>query len=310
MSHAWRDSQTLTQRGHIARAPGRFRMVLVLLMFLSSALLVLSRLEHEYIKHVRWQMAELMTPLLGTVSGPLEQMRRAGRTLTSIFDLASEVERLKDENQRLKGWEWRAVESERKLAELSDLSSVAREKAMTFVTSRVIANSSGPFVRSSLINVGKDHAIKTGYPVLSGDGLVGRIVETGDSAAQVLLLTDLNSRIPVHVGKSSVRGVVAGDNGPLPRLTYLPGEAAIDAGDEVSTSGIGGLFPRGLRMGTVVKDGAGFRIKPHAELDRLEYLSVIFYENPTLGLIEGTQTVRGLALRKDGAKDEGQDDRK
>ena len=298
----WRESQYLTRRGPAAGVTRRFRLSLVVMVFLSIALLVLSRMEHDTVKHVRWQLTELMTPLLGTVSAPLEQMRRAGRTLTEVFALASDVERLKDENQRLKGWEWRAVEAERKLSELSELSSVVKEKAMAFVTSRVIANSSGPFVRSALINVGTDHAIKTGFPVLSGDGLVGRIVETGDSSAQVLLLTDLNSRIPVHVGRSGIRAVVAGDNGPLPRLTFLPEAAEITPGDEVSTSGIGGLFPRGLRIGTVVKDGVGLRIKPHTELDRLEYLSVIFYENPTLGLIEGAQGARGIVLREDAAK--------
>ena len=296
----WRESQYVKRGGATGPGRGRFRLSLVFMVFASIALLVLSRMEHETVKHVRWQLTELMTPVLAKVSAPLEQIRRAGRTLTEVFDLAGEVERLKDDNQRLKGWEWRAVEAERKLAELSELSSVVKEKPMAFITSRVIANSSGPFVRSALIAAGNDQALKSGFPVLSGDGLVGRIVEIGDSSSQVLLLTDVNSRIPVLVGKAAVRAVAAGDNGPLPRLTFLPEEAEIAAGDEVSTSGTGGLFPRGLRIGTVVKDGVGLWVKPHAELDRLDYLSVIFFDSPALGLIESTKGARGVAA-SDGA---------
>jgi rod shape-determining protein MreC len=267
----------------------------VALMFVSAALLVLSRLEHETVKHARWQMTEMMAPVLGEIAGPLEHVRRAGRTLSRVFDLEGEVAHLEAENQRLKGWEWRAIEAERKLADLSQTSNAAREHALSFVTSRVIAHSGGPFVRSAMVSVGRGHGVKTGYPVLSGEGLVGRIVETGEAGSEVLLLTDLNSRIPVYVGRSSVRAVMAGDNGPRPRLTFLP-SGSVEPGDEVATSGVGGLFPRGLRIGVVERDGPVLRVRPHAGLDRLEYVSVIFYDNPTLGLIEGAETVRGARL--------------
>lgn len=302
----WRESvyRPRGSKGLLGRARPRFSLSLVLMMFLSVALLVLSRMEHDYVKHVRWQITELTTPILAVASAPLEKALRAGRTIFDVFELADEVEALKDENQKLKGWEWRALEAERKLAELSEVSNVAKDQAMAFVTSRVIANSSGPFARSALINVGQEHAVRVGFPVVSGDGLVGRIVETADGSSQVLLLTDLNSRIPVHVGQSAARAMVSGDNGPLPRLGFLAEGSGISEGDEVSTSGIGGLFPRGLRIGRVVKDSTGFRVKPHAELDRLDYLSVIFFDNPMLGVIDGAKRSRGIVLN-DGSKPDG-----
>jgi rod shape-determining protein MreC len=212
--------------------------------------------------------------------------------------MADELEQLKDENRKLKGWEWRAIEAERRLNELKSVAGLAKDQAMGFVTSRVIANSSGPFVRSALVNVGEANAVKVGYPALSAEGLAGRVVEVGRSSSQVLYLTDLNSKIPVHVGPASVRAIVAGDNGPLPRLNYLPALSQVQPGDEVSTSGIGGIYPRGLRVGVVVKDNDLLRVKPYAELDRLEFLSVLFYENPTLGLIEEGQAPSRAAFRR------------
>lgn len=300
---AHRTYSSVLRRGRPSRGPVRLRLSLAVLMFASFSLLVLSRLGHDTVTHLRWQVSELMTPLLERIARPLDHVRRAGRAFTGIFDSAEEMERLRDENQRLKGWEWRAQEAERKLSELSELAGVVKERSIPFVTSRVIAHSSGPFVRSAMLNVGYEQAIKKGYPVVSADGLVGRIVETGAGAAQVLLLTDLNSRIPVHVGRQGVRAIAAGDNGPLPRLVYLPADAEIAPGDEVATSGLGGLFPRGLRLGTVVKDGPAYRIRPVADLDSLDYLSVIFHETPTLGLVESTQQARGQPSRRDGRSD-------
>ena len=156
---------------------------------------------------------------------PLEPVRHVGRQIAAQVDITEELQRLKSENQTLSSWEWRAKELERKLADLEALSKVVDEPKINFVTSRVIADSSGAFVRSVMINAGSEQNIKTGFPVVSADGLVGRVVEIGPSSARVLLSTDLNSRIPVVVGDKGVRGVLAGDNGSVPRLIFLPPDA-------------------------------------------------------------------------------------
>jgi rod shape-determining protein MreC len=269
-------------------APRRRPMGVLLpaLLFFSVALLVLSRLDHGYIGSVRWKVAEVMSPVLRAAMVPLEPVRSVASRIGDAFTTVAEVERLRNEAQVLKGWEWRAKELERKLSELAATANTARETEVDFITVRVIANSSGAFVRSAMINAGGDQRLKPGYPVLSGDGLVGRIVDTGSNAARVLLLTDAQSRIPVHVGPQAVRAVLAGDNGPRPRLVFTAPDSVVKPGDEVSTSGIGGLFPRGLRIGTVMDGGERPTVKPHADLDVVEYLSVLLYETPELELLE------------------------
>jgi rod shape-determining protein MreC len=271
----------------------------VVSIFVSIALLALSRLEHPAVAQLRWHVAEFETPVLALGGGIIERLRHTWRTISSMMDLSQEVERLKDENQRLKNWEWRAKESERKLAELASLSAVVKEQPVGFVTSRVIANSGGPFARSALINAGRQQNIRTGYPVLSSAGLVGRIVEAGERAAEVLLLTDLNSRIPVSVGANGVRAVLVGDNSAFPRLAYLAPEAVISPGDEVSTSGVGGLFPRGLRIGVVVVERGSLVVRPHSALDSLEYVSVLYVETASTGLTDGTVAPLGKEARRE-----------
>ena len=110
-------------------------------------------------------------------------------------------------------------------------------------------------------------------------------VETPNSfiSARVLLLTDLNSRIPVAVEGSRARAVLLGDNSPLPRLDYLPAGAEVVVGDRIVTSGDGGLFPAGLPIGQVVAVGdGGIRVQPLVDLDRLEFVRAVQFESPRL----------------------------
>ena len=93
---------------------------------------------------------------------------------------------------------------------------------MHFVTGSVIADARGPFLRSALINLGRDNGVRVGYAVIDGDGLIGRIVDAGTSVARVLLLNDLNSRIPVLVGPAGIRALVSGDNSAELKLDFLP----------------------------------------------------------------------------------------
>ncbi len=151
-----------------------------------------------------------------------------------------------------------------------------------FATGRVIADARGPFVRSALINLGREDGLRIGYAVINGDGLVGRTVDAGESVARVLLLNDLNSRIPVLVGPAGVRGLASGDNSAELQLDFLPDGAALYAGDEVYTSGSDGVLPRGLRVGVVSGAQGAFKVRPYAELNSLDAVSVLFFDTPAL----------------------------
>jgi rod shape-determining protein MreC len=247
-------------------------------------------------------------PLLQAALVPFEPVRQAGRAAGEVFTLNSELERLRNENQRLKGWEWRATELERKLADLSATAGAARDPQIPFITARVVASSSGAFVRSAMINTGRQEGLKAGHPVLGGDGVVGRIVDTGANAARVLLLTDAQSRIPVLVGADYARAVLVGDNGPQPKLVFAEPALKASIGDDVSTSGVGGLFPRGLRIGKVVAVEPELRVAPQADLDGVEYVSILLYETAALNLIETLPAARSSAgleadtkLKRDGS---------
>jgi rod shape-determining protein MreC len=103
-----------------------------------------------------------------------------------------------------------------------------------------------------------------------------------------------------------VRAILSGDNGSQPLLLYVPQDAKIAIGDDVATSGAGGVFPRGLRIGKVTGDLTKPRAGLRAQLDRLEYLSVLFFDDPAsamMGEPHGGARETAAAARGDHARD-------
>jgi rod shape-determining protein MreC len=252
------------------------------LYFLCAVLLVLSRIGHGAISDARDGVVDLTEPLLELASLPAIEARRAMDRVELYMAAFDEVDRLKKENEELKQWEWRTKILERKVAQLRSLLNAVEEPALVFATGRVIADARGPFVRSALINLGRKDGLRIGYAVINGDGLVGRTVDAGHSVARVLLLNDLNSRIPVLVGPAGVRGLAAGDNSAELQLDFLPDGAALYPGDEVYTSGSDGVLPRGLRVGVVQGTPGAYKVRPYAELNSLDAVSVLFFDAPAL----------------------------
>ena len=252
------------------------------LYFLCAVLLVLSRIGHDAIVETRNGFAELTAPLLEKASRPVIMARHGAAQLRAYIGGFDEIDRLKAENEKLKQWQSRAKLAERNVAQLRSLLNAVGEPALHFTTGSVIADARGPFQRSVLVNLGRDQGVRVGYAVINADGLVGRTVDAGDSVARILLLSDLNSRIPVVVGQARVRALVSGDNSAELKLEFLPDRASVKSGDEVFTSGSDGVLPRGLRVGVVTGSPGAFKVRPHADLRALDAVSVLFFDTPTL----------------------------
>lgn len=253
------------------------------LAFAAMGLLVLSRLNHTAIVETRWRLTEMVTPLLSAAMVPFAPVRDAGRRITAQINLTDELERLKAENQKLNMWEWRARELERKLAQLETLSKVIEQPGLPFITARVIAEQSGAFAHSVIIDSGQNANLAIGFPVISADGLIGRIVEVGPKSARVLLVNDQASRIPVVVGANGVRAILVGENASDPQLKFVDPNAEVRPGDEIATSGVGGMFPRGLRIGQVAGAGPEPRVSLRSTLNALDYVSILFFTDPNTG---------------------------
>jgi rod shape-determining protein MreC len=124
--------------------------------------------------------------------------------------------------------------------------------------------------------------VRRNLPVVAPDGLVGRIVEITPHASKVQLVTDPLSAVGGLLQRTRVTGIVSGNLGAGTRMTYLPLLADVAAGDEVLTSGMGGVFPKGIPIGRITaverRSGALFQeaaIQPSVDLGRLEEVLVL-----------------------------------
>jgi rod shape-determining protein MreC len=195
-----------------------------------------------------------------------------------LIQLQSDNQRLRDENERLRRWQSVALaldaENERLKANLHWIP----DPTPTYVTARVVADAGGVYARAVLLALGPNHSISKGQIALDERGLVGRITEVGVRSARVLLITDLNSRIPVILEGSRAHAMLVGTNGMRPRLIYWPEGTVPADGERVVTSAEANAFPAGLPVG-VVHYAANHvpEVEPLARLDRLELVRIFDY---------------------------------
>lgn len=254
------------------------RFALPLFIIASAVLIVLNKADSGLFERIRAPFVDAAEPVLEFFARPAATIDAVTDRIDSAVSLYAENQELKEENQRLLHWQHAARTLQAENQRLRALLNLTPDPPASFVSAKVIANSGGSFVRSVLINAGKVDGIARGQAALAGEGLAGRIAEVGEKTARVLLLTDLNSRVPVLLDVSRERAVLAGDNSERPRLLYLPARAEVKIGERVVTSGHGGVFPPNLPVGVVAAVENGIvRIEPYVELSRLDFLRIVDY---------------------------------
>ncbi|MGE0746650.1 MAG: rod shape-determining protein MreC [Rhodospirillales bacterium] len=254
------------------------RFAFVLLVLVSFGLMLLGKAETVVVERIRGGVVDVVAPILDVASQPLAAIARLAGDLREVIHLREENHRLREQNARLMEWHAVAQELTQENRQFRSLLNFVDEPRTSFVTARVVADSGGAFVHAVLVNAGGNDGVARGQAVVTGVGLAGRIATAGSRSSRALLITDLNSRIPVVVESSRERAILAGDNSPQPRLVFLPQNAAVAPGDRIVTSGHGGVFPPGVPVGMVssIADGV-VRVAPYVALDRLEHVRVVNY---------------------------------
>ena len=261
-----------------ARRAAIQRIVFPVLVLLSVIMIILGKVDQVMFEPLRISLTDATVPLLDALSRPVVAAGNVVDDALKLVHLFQENARLEKENLQLLHWQQAALTLASENAQLRGLLKLVPESAVSYVSARVIADSGGAYVRNLMVDAGSDAGIARGQAAITGAGLVGRVEEVGTRAARILLITDLNSRVPVIVERSRQRAILAGDNSERPMLVYLDPAGALKIGDRVVTSGEGGVFPPGLPVGTVAAvDGGPPRVEPHVELSRVEYLRIVDY---------------------------------
>jgi rod shape-determining protein MreC len=223
------------------------------------------------------------------VSAPGQLIASLRGGLESPSDLKKENADLKAENERLRTETLDVGELRLENQQLREQLSVKRERPDFQLTSaRVVGYDANPLVRSITIDIGTRDGIAAGMTVITGDGLVGRVLRVGPTTSRVLLCTDVSSSINALLQDSRARGVVNGSQTGQLLMRYIGQGDIVRSGDKVLTSGLGGNFPPGILIGNVLdvrqKDVDMFkeaRIEPSVDFERLEVVLVITNFQPT-----------------------------
>jgi len=271
------------------------RFTFLALLSAAAAVMVLGRADPLIFERARTAVTDFAAPILDAMSRPVATVASTVDEVDRLADLRAENARLLMENQRLLEWQHVARQLEAENEQLKQMMAFVPDQPARYITVRVVGDTGGSFIRSLLVSAGRRDGVEKGQAAMTGSGLVGRVAEVGERSARVLLITDLNSRIPVLVEKSRDRAVLAGDNSNMPRLKYLTNSAQIAVGDRIVTSGYGQVFPPGLPVGSVVSAGdSGIRVQPFSETDRLEFVRLAdFGLTGVLGAHDGVPRIFG-----------------
>ena len=176
-------------------------------------------------------------------------------------------------------WQNAVVALEKENRELRSLLQFKAEPGLAYVSARVIADTGSAYERGLIVTAGKMDGVREGMAAMTGEGLIGRVVEVGDWSSRILLISDLNSRIPVTVAETGDRSVLAGDNSQQPKLLFMPRDAAANTGAHVVTSGHGGVFPPDLPVGILQESARGvYSVVPTADLGRLTFVRLVDFD--------------------------------
>ncbi|MDA0358175.1 MAG: rod shape-determining protein MreC [Proteobacteria bacterium] len=252
------------------------RIIHGVLILLSFSLMFLGKADLSALRNIRMGSSDFLAPVIDFVSAPIRGIETMVEGVRTVASLRAENVRLQGENDLLKRWRRRAEILESENRQLRSVTGAATIENRTPITARAVTAPGGGFAHTVLIAIGSEEGIVRGNPVVTADGLVGIVIDVGRAYARVLMISDINARIPVILSSSSWPGLTVGQNGQFLDLQFLPDEAEPKIGELVLTSGHGGVLPNGLPVGRVdqVEDGT-IRVRPAVDLRNLSYVSVL-----------------------------------
>jgi len=182
---------------------------------------------------------------------------------------------LKNENDLLKN---KAIKNDFLILENTQLKKLLEEQVKSesnYLSSRVLLDIESPYINSFVINAGSNKKIKNGLAVLDGDNFIGRIVDVNYFSSTILLISDLNSKIPVVIEPSGTHAILSGRGSSAPTLEFLPPNSPIENENKVYTSGKEGLFSPGIPIGKTKFVDGQIQVFLFSDLSQVNFVNIV-----------------------------------
>jgi rod shape-determining protein MreC len=235
---------------------------------------------------------DVTVPVQKMVTMPVDFTRDAWARYVALVGVGEENARLRE---RLAAVEEDNLQLREALVASGRLRRIAEMRddfEIPMLPSELVGGDVSPWFRSVLLDRGRTHGVRSGMPVISDQGLAGLVIAASRNAAKTMLLLDRQSAVDGTVQRSRARGIVRGRGTEDLEFEFVVRGSDVQVGDVVITSGLGGVYPRGLRIGevTAVSDPGSRLLQtatlaPAVDFGRLEQVFVMLRRGPTLELL-------------------------
>jgi len=224
---------------------------LFVLIIISITFIFLETIESKPISYIRSFIKDTIYRGALIASAPSKGFGSMTNSIKNHIKLHDNYLQLKKENSELKNDISKSDFLELENSQLRKLIEEQIASDSNLVSARIMLDKQSPYINSFIVNAGSNKNIKNGMAVLDGKNFIGRIVDVNFFSSRVLLISDLNSKIPVIIEPSANQAILSGRGNNRPTLDYLPKKHKIQDGDKVYTSGKEGIFSPGLPIGEV-----------------------------------------------------------
>ena len=268
----------------------------ILILLLALSLISANLHSRENMSFFESLVVGITSPVQKVVRGIIEGMGNVWRGYFSLVGAQKENEALKRELHELKLKVNRLREADLANQRLRALLNFKKSIATPLLPAELVAFDPSGWFQTILIDKGSNDGVAQDMAVVSAEGLMGRVIGVSNHHAKVLLILDANSAVDALIQRSRVRGVLVGLGRDLCLLKYVQRNEDVQVGDQVISSGMGGVFPKGLLLGTVqevVRGSSGLfqrvEVEPAANFSRLEEVMVVIQSPPEEPSLKGAR---------------------
>ncbi len=250
------------------------RFSLFILIIISALLLFLESIETKPLNFLRSVIKDSIYRGSVIVSSPIKGVGALFENTKKHVTLYGNYEKLKKENEELKS---KVFNSEFLTLENNQLKEIIGEQIdsdSNYIASRVMLDKQSVYLNSFILNSGSNKDIKKGLAVLDGKNFIGRIVDVNYFSSRVLLISDLNSKIPIVVEPDGHQAILSGRGKKEPILEYLPENASLENGNKVYTSGKEGIFSPGIPIGEIKIVKNKIIVDLFSDLTQITYVNI------------------------------------
>ena len=252
MQPSSRDDFIIAIRSAFLKKENKQKYSLSALILLTLAILILGKYDFKIINYSKISLKEIAYRSTFVFSTPENLIKKSFIATKNHFLVYEENKILKEKVKDLEtinyNSEFVLAENERLKETLNELNFSSNE-----ILAKVIVDKQSPFLKSIIVNKGSKHGAELGMAVLDKEYLVGKIVELNFTTSRVLLLSDLNSKIPVDILPNSIQSILSGTGKENGKIQYVKEETLIENENKVFTSGAGGIFKPGIPIGEIDK---------------------------------------------------------